>query len=116
MSHDEWADRTASAMSSLKNEFGENELAYLALTSKIERQVIDRLAFCLQRDYGKREDVFVAREYTRRKAKNPDDNVSRVDLAIVVGDEPQLFLEAKAMTQNGICKERPRSIFRNSIC
>jgi hypothetical protein len=61
-----------------------NELAYLALTSKVELPIRDRLAFALHRRLDQR---LVAREW------------KRVDLAILAddGSTPELLLEAKAL-------------------
>ena len=46
----DWVARVADGMKQLHCEFKENELAYLALTSKAERPIIDRLAYKLHRD------------------------------------------------------------------
>jgi hypothetical protein len=64
--------------------FEPNELAYLALTSKVELPIRDRLAFALHRRLDQR---LVAREW------------KRVDLAILAddGSTPELLLEAKAL-------------------
>ena len=64
--------------------FQPDELAYLALTSKIELQVRDRLAFALYRRLG---DRLIAREW------------KRVDLAVLAsdGETPEMLLEAKAL-------------------
>ena len=48
----DWLGRIADALKHLDEEFAKNELAYLALTSKAEKQIVDRLAFSLHRDYG----------------------------------------------------------------
>ena len=86
-----WIGRVTVALKHLDREFKENELAYLALTSKAERQIIDRLAFSLHRDYGGDDDVSIAREFTDPK------KIPRVDLAIVHDKTPLFLLEAKAM-------------------
>ena len=89
-----WVRRISGALRRLTNEFRENELAYLALTSKVEKQVIDRLAFSLHRDNRRSDCVAIAREYTVPGV------VRRVDLAVVergVPHVPHVFLEAKAM-------------------
>lgn len=64
--------------------FQPDELAYLALTSKIELPVRDRLAFSL---YRRLDDLLIAREW------------KRVDLAVLAGDgeTPEMLLEAKAL-------------------
>ena len=89
----DWVSRVGDALKHLDEEFVENELAYLALTSKVEKPIVDRLAFRLHRDYGD-DRVAVAREFTVRK------EIQRVDLAVVVEKTPHLLLEAKAM--NGL--------------
>jgi hypothetical protein len=64
--------------------FEVDELAYLALTSKIELPIRDRLAFAL---YKRLDQRLVAREW------------KRVDLAVLGtdGSTPELLLEAKAL-------------------
>ncbi len=59
--------------------FEDNELAYLALTGKVERQILDRLAWRL---YG--EELIPAREWNRR------------DLVLLQGSDVLAALEAKA--------------------
>ena len=86
-----WTDRVTVALKRLDKEFRENELAYLALTSKAERQIVDRLAFSLHRDYGGDGDASIAREFTVSR------KIQRVDLAITHGKIPLFLLEAKAM-------------------
>ena len=87
----DWVERVADALTHLHSEFEKNELAYLALTSKIERQIVDRLAFSLHRKYGGADSVAIAREFTVSK------EIQRVDLAVTVHEQPVLFLESKAM-------------------
>lgn len=64
--------------------FEPNELAYLALTSKVELPLRDRLAFAL---YRRLDQHLVAREW------------KRVDLAVLANDgkTPEMLLEAKAL-------------------
>jgi hypothetical protein len=64
--------------------FEVGELAYLALTSKVELPIRDRLAFAL---YKRLDQRLVAREW------------KRVDLAVLApdGSTPELLLEAKAL-------------------
>ena len=88
--HD-WVGLVTDCMHNLCCEFKVNELAYLALTSKVERPVVDRLAYSLQRQYGDDERVGIAREFTA------SDNRKRVDLAVIADNKPVLYLEAKAM-------------------
>ena len=97
----DWVGRVADALKQLDKEFAKNELAYLALTSKAEKQIVDRLAFSLHRDYGSNDDVAIAREYTLPtalvKRYSIPKKITRVDLTIVQDRIPRLFLEAKAM-------------------
>lgn len=95
-----WLRRIKGALAHLGGEFGKNELAYLALTSKAEKPIVDRLAFRLQRDHGGARTA-VAREYT-----NP--RIARVDLAVVVDRMPRLLLEAKATHAFNARREQPR--------
>ncbi len=82
-----WARRIAKQMKCLGAEFRNDELAYLALTSKIEKPIVDRLAYNLHRD---NKCACIAREWT-------SGNYSRGDLAVIVDRTPKLILEAKAM-------------------
>lgn len=85
-----WIRRVSGALRHLGKEFEENELAYLALTSKAEREIVGRLAFWLHRRFAN-DSVAVAREFTIRRG------IKRVDLAIVDEGVPRLLLEAKAI-------------------
>ncbi len=85
MMNSSWSRRVAETMESLEQEFSQDELAYLALTSKVELPIRDRLAYALYRHFGNGDSVLVAREW------------KRVDLAIIVGQKPEFLLEAKAM-------------------
>jgi len=72
------------ALKGITESFSPNELAYLALTSKVEAPVRDRLAFALHRSMGM--EYLVAREW------------DRVDLAILSPSQlPLALLELKAM-------------------
>ena len=71
---------------SLKNvgsEFRSNELAYLALTTKIELPFRDRWAFALHRELP--DNFIVSREW------------NRTDIAIIDDDIPKALIELKAM-------------------
>jgi hypothetical protein len=72
-----------SALSRAAESFAPDELAYLALTSKVEHAVRDRLAWALQTELG---DAVVAREWKRCDLAILD------DLAV-----PLALIEAKAM-------------------
>ena len=82
-----WARRIAKQMNCLGAEFRDDELAYLALTSKIEKPIVDRLAYSLHRD---NKCACIAREWT-------NGNYRRGDLAVILNGVPKLILEAKAM-------------------
>jgi len=71
-------------LEALSESFIPGELAYLALTSKVEFPIRDRLAFRLHRRLGDAA-CLVAREW------------HRTDLAVLSGDVPTLLLEVKAM-------------------
>lgn len=73
--------------------FKENELAYLALTSKPELQFRDRLAFQLHEQLINR--ITVAREW------------KRVDLAFLNGNEPQALIQLKARSLFKFISESP---------
>ncbi len=89
MANKMWTDRISKKMKMIDREFCNNELAYLALTSKVERPIVDKLAFCLHRDYY--AEGHIAREWTKRN------QYQRGDLAVIVDGAPKLILEAKAM-------------------
>ena len=81
-----WAELILANMQFLGEDFRPNELAYLALTSKIELPIRDRLAFRLCQRLLESGDLAVAREWKNH------------DLAVVTnGSEARLLLEAKAM-------------------
>lgn len=88
MENQMWIDRISKTMKKIDKEFYNNELAYLALTSKVERPIVDKLAFCLHRNYA---EFDVAREWTK------PNEIQRVDLAVLAHNSPRLLLEAKAM-------------------
>ena len=74
--------------------FGTYELAYLALTSKIERPFVDRLAYCAFKSLRRDDlDIGIAREWGVS-------GKGRADLAILHRDEPEkpmCIVEVKAM-------------------
>ena len=80
-----WSRRVAEAMGSLERDFSQDELAYLALTSKVELPIRDRLAYSLHRHFGNIDGALIAREWKRD------------DLGIIIDQKPRLLLEAKAM-------------------
>jgi hypothetical protein len=84
MDRRDWGKSLSEVLQFLPREFRENELAYLALTSKVELPVRDRMAYAL---YAAVEDesIHIAREWRR------------FDLAAVSKGAPQLLVELKAM-------------------
>lgn len=77
-------EQIATALSRVGQTFAVNELAYLALTSKVEAPIRDKLAFGLHEQIG--DQYLVAREW------------DRVDLAVLSPDQtPLALLELKAM-------------------
>lgn len=76
-------DILISSLSTLDSEFQPNELAYLALTTKIELPVRDRWAFRLYRELS--DGYTVSREWRR------------TDLAILSHNGPKALIELKAM-------------------
>ena len=66
------------------NEFQKDELAYLALTSKIENPIRDKWAYLMQRNL-KKQKIDVVREWKRS------------DIAIVQNNHPIAIIELKAM-------------------
>jgi hypothetical protein len=72
-------------LQALAGSFAPDELAFLALTSKAEFVVRDRLAFRIHRRVGGDKVDLVAREW------------HHADLAVLRGNAPWLLLELKAM-------------------
>jgi len=89
---DTWTQRLSEQLDSIGTMFQEGELAYLALTQKVEYAVRDKLAFALHRKWGERDSLLVCREW------------NRIDLAILEDSSPQLLLEAKAQYTFDIVK------------
>ena len=86
-----WLATLAEHLGGLQDGFQPNELAYLALTQKVEHTIRDALAFSLYRELGDTRG-FVCREWTR------------FDLAVASRGLPSLLLEAKAVYTFDICK------------
>ena len=76
---------------------GDPSLAYLAITSKPELPVRDRVAWYF---HWKHPDLIAAREYYIKSEKNPESR-KRVDLALLnemaEGPSPVVLMEFKAM-------------------
>jgi hypothetical protein len=81
----------------LQGKFKKNELAYLALTGKIELPLRDKIAFSIQYEFSK--DFIVAREWTNKE------NHKRFDIAIfdknVECNFPDYLIEFKARAVPG---------------
>ena len=75
------------------NEFGKDELAFLALTTKIELPVRDRWAYVLYKKL-KKQGLVVSREW------------KRVDLAVLRETTPQALVQLKAMYTFDAINER----------
>ena len=83
-------EQLVKSLSAAAASFADSELAFLALTSKIERPVVDRLAYRLFLTLAP-AGYAVTREWPL------PGGAGRVDLAVLQGDRPCLLLEAKAM-------------------
>lgn len=92
----------ATELRRLQESFAPDELAYLALTSKVEFVVRDRLAFRLYRRFGAGGDL-VAREWRRR------------DLAVLRNGVPTLLVEVKAMYSFDAGKTASLRQFREAV-
>jgi hypothetical protein len=73
-----------SSMKLVADDFHENELAYLALTSKIELPIRDKWAYILYKRLAHQEFI-VSREW------------KRTDLAIIYKEMPKILIELKAI-------------------
>jgi hypothetical protein len=89
----EWGPRLSQELGNLQALFHPNELAYLALTQKIEHAIRDRLAFCLHRKWAEQDSLLVCREW------------NHVDVAVMKDSLPVLLLEAKAQYTFDILKK-----------
>jgi hypothetical protein len=78
-----------SGLASASAAFHSNDLAYLALTSKVENPLRDALALDLHASLGQTE-FLVAREWKKQGVP------SRTDIAILAGDSPAALIECKA--------------------
>ena len=90
MTHTAWEKTISEALSNLGADFEPNELAYLALTSKVELPIRDKLAFHLHRQFNKETNIHIAREWGMIDRR-------RIDLAVIEDDVPSMLLEIKAM-------------------
>jgi hypothetical protein len=85
----EWADEVLEALDGMQENFEENQLAYLTLTSKTETQIRDAVAYQLHQMFG--ESYLVAREFSL--------DGHRFDLAVLSRDDTtdqiEFLLEAK---------------------
>jgi hypothetical protein len=90
-------------MSQLENEYSNEELAYLALTSKVEMPIRDKLAFMLHQRLG--DDLIVSREW------------KRVDLVVSGKDDQKckVMIELKNFYTFDVLNDRMRSIFKKQV-
>lgn len=87
------AELLISSLKEVGASFAKSELAYLALTQKVEHAIRDKLAFNLHRRLERESpDLLVCREW------------KRADLAVVKCKKPLLVLEAKAIYSFDIVK------------
>jgi len=91
------SDLIGEHLSSLAESFAADELAFLAMTSKIERPVLDRLAFALSSSLWP-SGWLVAREWRGIGSL-------RIDLAILRGLVPHVLVEAKSMVSFDCTKQ-----------
>jgi hypothetical protein len=91
------AEALTDTLSEISQTFAQDELAYLALTSKAELPVRDRIAWRLQLALG--EKYVVSREWRR------------ADIAILRGDVPVIQIEAKALYAFDVLSDRSRTRF-----
>ena len=84
--------QVVNSLESLKSAFLQNELAYLALTQKVEHAFRDKLAFELHNRLKGDKESLVCREWCR------------TDLAVIRDSQPLLLLEAKAIYTFDIMK------------
>lgn len=85
------------SIKSVLDDFSENELAFLAMTSKIENPLRDRIAFQIHKN--SQDDYFVCREF-RKKINN---KYHATDLAIIDRKNlaPKALIEFKAQSKPG---------------
>lgn len=81
--HVDFSHSISESLRRLQDDFRRDELAYLALTVKIEQPIRDRLAFLLHEQLAP-DGVVVAREW-----KN-------IDIAILIDGKPRALIELKA--------------------
>lgn len=84
-------------ISALQDAFAQDELAFLAATSKVELPVRDRLAWMIHKGVG--DDSVISREWRR------------ADLAILVDDQVAAQVEAKALYAFDVLREGKRKEF-----
>ena len=90
-------------LNNIETDFKKGELAYLAMTSKIENPLRDRIAFALHTQFG--DKYFICREWNKGGEKS-----NRTDIAIIdrKTEDVKCLIELKANTTPR--KEDSRSI------
>jgi hypothetical protein len=71
-----------SALDEMVDSFQQDELAYLAITSKSENPFRDHLAYLLHKRY-EADGYIVAREWKPREDLDPEDKKRRIDIAVL---------------------------------
>lgn len=98
-------DDVIDSLRDLAGEFQRNELAYLALTAKIEGPLRDRWAYALHKTLA--PNYVVAREWSISGERH------RADLAILVHQSPQAIIELKAIYSFDVINGRHRKIIKD---
>ncbi len=78
------------ALNATMKSFEDGELAYLALTAKIERHIVERLSWQLHKQSVTRQDKIL------KEWRNILTAAARADLVVINGDLPLMIVEAKA--------------------
>lgn len=99
-----------SELDNIKDGFRENELAYLALTSKAEMPIRDKLAYLLHKSFEDK-DISVCREWN-----NPNrPEKLRTDLAIIQNEQPLALIELKAMYSFDVINDKTFARFKRML-
>lgn len=92
------------SLDEIESAFQADELAYLALTQKVEHAIRDKFAFKLHKKMSTESpELLVCREWLRS------------DLAILRNDKPALILEAKAVYSFDIVKKGAQHSFPEMV-
>lgn len=107
MTHNKHGILLKNIIRSIDDNYQDNELAYLSLTSKIENSLRDKIAFELQKNLGKNK--IVCREWTNnRKSK------SKADIAILdISGKPECIIEFKAHSSISGIGDKSNSLIKD---